>query len=85
MSDPASIRLAARVTNYGVRTGPVIQVPGQVRGGGAILPLTAAQLNTVTQQAHAYVASGLATLVQQTGALAPISGPATFLRPGPRG
>ena len=56
-------------TNYGARTGPVIQVQGQVRGGGAILPLTQAQLNTVTDQAHAYVASGLGTLVQQTGAL----------------
>ncbi len=66
---PASIRSSCSGTNYGARTGPVIQVQGQVRGGGAILPLTQAQLNTVTDQAHAYVASGLGTLVQQTGAL----------------
>ena len=57
-------------TNYGTRTGPVIQVPGRVSGGTAILPLTVDQLNSVTQQAHAYVANGLATLVPQTAALA---------------
>jgi iron uptake system component EfeO len=56
--------------NYGVRTVPVIQIPGRVRGGGAILPLTQDQLNSITSQADAYVASGLATLVPQVAALA---------------
>ena len=55
---------------YGFRTGAVIQVPGRVSGGAGILPLTAQQLNLITQQARAYVASGLATLVPQTSALA---------------
>ena len=27
-------------TNYGIRTGPVFQIPGRVSGGAAILPLT---------------------------------------------
>ncbi len=72
-------------TNYGARTGPVIQVQGQVRGGGAILPLTQAQLNTVTDQAHAYVASGLGTLVQQTGALSADIQAGNLGRPGPCG
>lgn len=56
--------------DYGVKLGPVIQVPGRVSGGTATLPLTADQLNSVTMQAHAYVTSGLATLVPQTAALA---------------
>jgi iron uptake system component EfeO len=57
-------------TSYGTRNGPEIQIPGQERGGPAILPLTQIQINAVTGQAHAYVASGLATLTQQTSALA---------------
>ena len=55
--------------NYGVRTGPVIQIPGKVRGGSAILPLTQLQLNSVTNQAQAYVTSGLAALVPQVVAV----------------
>jgi iron uptake system component EfeO len=55
--------------NYGIRVGPVIQVPGHVSGGTAIVPLTADQLNTITKQSRAYVARGLATLVAQTAAL----------------
>ena len=57
-------------TDYGTRTGPDIEIPGQERDGPAILPLTQIQINTVTSQARAYVASGLATLVLQTGTLA---------------
>jgi iron uptake system component EfeO len=56
--------------DYGPVTGPVIQVPGLVSGGTAILPLTPGQVNLITQEAHAYVVSGLATLVPQTAALA---------------
>ena len=57
-------------TFYGFRASPVIQVVGRVSGGTAILPLTQDQVNSITQQARAYVASGLATLVPQTAALA---------------
>jgi iron uptake system component EfeO len=56
-------------TNYGSLMGSVIKVPGRVSGGTAILPLTQDQVNTITMQAHAYVARGLATLVPQTSAL----------------
>ena len=49
-------------SNYGTLTGPVIQIPGRVSGGVAILPLNLDQLNSITAQAHAYVANGLAAL-----------------------
>jgi iron uptake system component EfeO len=54
---------------YGPRTGPVIQIPGKIRGGGAILPLNLYQVNSITRQALAYVADGLASLVPQVAAL----------------
>ena len=54
---------------YGVRSGPLIQVLGKVSGGAAILPLTQVQLNSITQQAHAYVADGLSKLDSQVTAL----------------
>jgi iron uptake system component EfeO len=54
---------------YGNRTSAVIGVPGRVSGGVAILPLTQDQVNSITQQARAYVAGGLATLVPQTAAI----------------
>jgi iron uptake system component EfeO len=56
--------------DYGTLTGPVIRVPGRVSGGTAILPLTLSEVNSVTEQAHAYIASGLKALVPQTVALA---------------
>lgn len=56
--------------NYGTRIGPVIQVPGRIRGGSPVLALTQDQVNSITAQAHAYVADGLARLVPQTGVLA---------------
>ena len=37
-------------TNYGTLTGPVIQVPGRVSGGVAVLPLTLDQLNSITRR-----------------------------------
>jgi iron uptake system component EfeO len=55
--------------NYGTRTGPVIQIPGRIRGGGAVSALTQDQVNSITAQAHAYVASGLAGLLPQVTAL----------------
>jgi iron uptake system EfeUOB component EfeO/EfeM len=54
---------------YGNRTSAVISVPGRVSGGTAVLPLTADQVNSITQQARAYVTRGLATLVPQTAAI----------------
>ena len=56
--------------NYGTRIGPVVQVPGRIPGGRPVPALTEDQLNSITAQAHAYVAGGLARLVPQTGALA---------------
>lgn len=56
--------------DYGIRMGPVIQVPGRASGGSATLPLTAVQVNSITMQAHAYVANGLAALMPQTATLA---------------
>lgn len=56
--------------DYSTRIGPIIQVPGRIRGGSAILALTPDQVNSITAQAHAYVADGLARLIPQTGALA---------------
>jgi iron uptake system EfeUOB component EfeO/EfeM len=55
--------------NYGTRIGPVIQVPGRIRGGSPVLGLTPAQLNSITGQADAYVSNGLATLLPQVTAL----------------
>jgi iron uptake system component EfeO len=49
--------------------GPVIQVPGRVSGGTALLPLTVPQTISITMQARAYVASGLAALILQARAL----------------
>ncbi len=54
---------------YGNRTSSVVSVPGRVSGGTAVLPLTADQVNSITQQARAYVVRGLATLVPQTAAI----------------
>jgi iron uptake system component EfeO len=56
--------------NSGTRMGPVIRVPGRIQGGNSVLGLTPDQVNSITVQAHAYVADGLARLVPQTGALA---------------
>jgi iron uptake system EfeUOB component EfeO/EfeM len=55
---------------YGNRTSAVISVSGRVSGGTAVLPLTADQVNSITQQARAYVTRGLAALVSQTAAIA---------------
>lgn len=55
---------------YGLRAGPVVTISGRASGGTAIFPLTADQLNSVTFQAHSYVAAGLARLVPQTAILA---------------
>ena len=51
-------------------TGPTVTVPGHTRGAAAILPVTTNDLIGPAHQYHAYVASGLDTLVTQTGTLA---------------
>lgn len=55
--------------NYGARTGPVIQVQGRIQGGSGVPALSQDQVNSITAQAHAYVASGLARLLPQAAAL----------------
>lgn len=56
--------------NYGNRVGPTVRVPGHVMGGFAVLPVSVSEMITVTRQEAAYVGGGLATLAQETAALA---------------
>jgi iron uptake system component EfeO len=51
-------------------TGPVVRIPGHVRGATAILPVTADDLLAPAREYHAYVTAGLGVLVGQTQALA---------------
>jgi iron uptake system EfeUOB component EfeO/EfeM len=51
-------------------TGPVVTVPGHVRGAAAILPVTADDLLQPAREYHAYVTAGLQVLVAQTQTLA---------------
>lgn len=55
---------------YGNRTGPMVRVPGHVRGGTAIAPVGVSEMSAATAQEAAYVRSGLATVARQTAALA---------------
>ena len=71
--------------NYGARIGPVVQFPGRILGGRPVLALTQDQVNSITAQAHAYVADGLAGLVPQTGVLAADIRKAIWRQPGTRG
>ena len=57
-------------STYGNRTGPTVRVPGHVRGGIAILPASANDMATVTEQEYAYVSDGLAAVARQTAVLA---------------
>jgi iron uptake system component EfeO len=57
-------------STYGNRTGPTIRVPGHVRGGVAILPLSQTAMSTATTEEEAYVSGGLATVARQTAVLA---------------
>jgi iron uptake system component EfeO len=57
-------------TTYGNRTGPTVRVPGHVRGGTAIAPVSVGEMSAATAQEAAYVRSGLATVARQTTALA---------------
>ena len=55
---------------YGDSTGPVVQVPGHVRGGVGILPVSTSAMLTVTKEAQTYIIDGLANVERQTTALA---------------
>jgi iron uptake system component EfeO len=57
-------------SNYAPLVGRTIVVPGHVRGGAGILPVSYTQLQTVTAEARAYIASGLATVARQVSVLA---------------
>ena len=57
-------------TFYGDLTGPAVHVPGHVRGGAGVLPVSWGQASKVAGQSRAYVLRGLATLQRQTTALA---------------
>jgi iron uptake system component EfeO len=56
--------------NYGTHIGPTVQVPGHVRGGSGINPVSTDQMISVTRQEESYVASGLAKLAAQAAELA---------------
>ncbi len=51
-------------------TGPTVVVGGHVRGTPAILPITDNDLYGPAKEYHAYVTAGLASLAEQTDALA---------------
>jgi iron uptake system component EfeO len=55
--------------NYTPRVGRAIVVPGHVRGGVGILPVSYSDLQTVTDEARAYLASGLTALARQVTVL----------------
>jgi len=55
---------------YGYRVSPTIRVPGHVRGGAGIMPVTAPAMNTVTAKSEAYVAGRLAVVARLTRVLA---------------
>jgi iron uptake system component EfeO len=56
--------------NYAQSIGPAFHVPGHARGGPAVAPVSLNAMLPVTQQARAYVSSGLARLMRQTAQLA---------------
>jgi iron uptake system component EfeO len=56
--------------DYDPMTGPTVVVAGHTRGTPAILPITSNDLVAPASEYHAYVATGLNTLVSQAGALA---------------
>ena len=55
---------------YGDTTGPAIHIPGHVRGGIAILPVSQGDMIALIKEEEAYVSQGLATVARQTAELA---------------
>jgi iron uptake system component EfeO len=56
-------------STYGNRTGPTVRVPGHVRGGPAIAPVSVSEMSAAVSQEAAYVQNGLATVARQTATL----------------
>jgi iron uptake system component EfeO len=56
--------------DYADQIGHTYVVPGNVRGGPGVVPVSYSQTLTVTQEARSYIINGLATEVQQAAALA---------------
>ena len=49
--------------------GPTVKVPGHVRGAPGVVPVTSNDMIVPSKEYHAYVTTGLVTLVKQTRAL----------------
>ena len=49
--------------------GPTVKVPGHVRGAPGVVPVTSNDMIVPSKEYHAYVTTGLVTLVKQTKAL----------------
>jgi iron uptake system component EfeO len=49
--------------------GPSVKVPGHVRGAPGVVPVTSNDMIVPSKEYHAYVTTGLVTLVKQTKAL----------------
>jgi iron uptake system component EfeO len=56
--------------NYGDRLSRTIRVPGHVRGGVGITPVTVASVSTVASESEAYISEGLAVVARLTTVLA---------------
>jgi hypothetical protein len=56
--------------DYPDQIGHTYLVPGNVRGGPGVVPVSYSQTLTATQEARSYIISGLATESQQAGVLA---------------
>lgn len=54
---------------YGTHAGPTFTVPGHVKGGPAIPPVSVGEMITAVRQSSTYVAGVLATLARQTAVL----------------
>jgi iron uptake system component EfeO len=57
-------------TSYAEIIGRTIVIPGHVRGGPGIIPVSYAQMQTVTEQSRSYVVSGLDAVAGQVTVLA---------------
>jgi iron uptake system component EfeO len=57
-------------TNYAEIIGRSIVIPGHVRGGAGIIPVSYAQMQSVAEESRAYIYSGLATEAGQVTVLA---------------
>lgn len=56
--------------NYADKIGRAVQIPGHVRGGAGVLPVSFTEMITVSSESHAYVLNGLTALARETSVLA---------------